>query len=171
MGICVNKSSKNKAELLFLSRNSRQDLQPVQRLHQREGAADGLQHPDGPGSADAPPRALPLQPALRKLRRIHLEVWGRARTQVCLHLLFFQSLHTMDWCRIKQWMEMNESDRCLKSTFVQTRTWLIGAIQHTWIKTSIRIKCSEGIKCNKGLEINHFIILAKVNVAVWAVFK
>lgn len=63
-------------------RNSRQTLQPVQWLYQWQGAADGLQHPDGNTSSAALQSPAPLQFPLRQVWRLRLAQRGRAGPEV-----------------------------------------------------------------------------------------
>lgn len=65
-------------------RDRRQSVQPVQRLHQRKGAANGLQHTDGHSSSHALPGAVPLRLALWAFWRLCMAEWGWARPQVSL---------------------------------------------------------------------------------------
>ena len=74
---------------LSLHRNSRQSLQPVQWLHQWEGAADGLQHPDGNSSSLAIQSPAPLQLPLWEVWRLRLAQRGWAGPEVRLIRLRF----------------------------------------------------------------------------------
>lgn len=63
-------------------RDSRPSLQPVQWLHERQGAANSLQYTNGDFSTHAVPCATPLQLTLWEVWRLCVEERGRARTQV-----------------------------------------------------------------------------------------
>lgn len=66
----------------FPLRDSWQDLQSVQWVHEWKGTADCLQHADGGLSLDAVPCSAPLQLSLREVRRLCLEEWRWAGAQV-----------------------------------------------------------------------------------------
>lgn len=66
----------------LLHRDSRQDLQSIQWLHQWQGAADCIQHTDGSLCLHALPCPASLQLSLWKVWWLRLEERGWARTKV-----------------------------------------------------------------------------------------
>lgn len=69
----------------FHLRDSRQDLQSVQWVHEWKGAADCLQHADGGLSLHAVPSPAPLQLSLWEVRGLRLEERGWTGAQVCTY--------------------------------------------------------------------------------------